>query len=146
MLRPPVITACCPREASSFHLAQQMAFPEHTVVMLAASSQQRSRSRIVFRAACAAACLLAAVALLSSTSSSSAVNAVLESPADAQLPVYHDVPGDVINSIEDRLDRLQSSDRVLKNKLKRLEAKFDDFQPIPGPRGLPGADGALFIL
>jgi len=131
-----------------------MAFPEHTVVMLAASSQQRSRSRIVFRAACAAACLLAAVALLSSTSSSSAVNAVLESsPADAQLPVYHDVPGDVINSIEDRLDRLQSSDRVLKNKLKRLEDKFDNFQPIPGPEGCPAqtvrtapCKAAAFIL
>ncbi len=124
-----------------------MPFPEHTVVMLAASSQPRSRSRTIFRAACVAACLLAAVALLSSTSSSSALNPVLESsPADVQLPVYHDVPGDVINSIEDRLDTLQAHDRKLKDKLARLQTAFDNFRPIPGPRGFPGNDGARCVF
>lgn len=117
-----------------------MAFPAHTVIMLSTSSERRQRTRTILVAACASACLIAAVALVSSSGVTFA--RVLESsPADAQLPMYHDVPGDVINSIEDRLDSLQSSDRRLKNKLARLEDAFDKFSPIPGPRGLPGQDG-----
>jgi hypothetical protein len=113
--------------------------------MLTASVQRRYRTRAVLVAACASACLIAAVALVSSSGAS--FSRVLESsPADAQLPVYHDVPGDVINSIEDRLDSLQATDRRLKNKLARLEDAFDKFSPVPGPRGLPGQDGARVCL
>jgi hypothetical protein len=122
-----------------------MAFPHHTVVVLAASSQRRTRTRAVFLAACASACLIAAVALLSSSSTSS--NSFLESsPVDAQSSVYHDVSGDVINSIEDRLDTLQVADRHLKQKLARLQDAFEKFSPVPGPRGLPGHDGARQLL
>jgi hypothetical protein len=126
---------------------QTMAFPDHTVVMLAASSQRRTRSRAVVLATCASAFVLAAVALVSSNGFY--FNRILESsPADAQLPVYHDISGEVINSIEDRLDSLQATDRRLKNKLARLEDTFDKFSPIPGPRGFPGQDGvwSFFVL
>ena len=49
----------------------------------------------------------------------------------------------VINSIEDRLDSLEVADHRLKKKLARLQDAFDKFSPVPGPRGLPGQDGAF---
>jgi hypothetical protein len=52
----------------------------------------------------------------------------------------------VINSIEDRLDSLEVADHRLKKKLARLQDAFDKFSPVPGPRGLPGQDGAFVWL